>query len=179
MVAENTDKGIIVDPQGKFKKALRAAGKKSQDLRIPFREITASWYKVNMALFTFKSKGPFKDLSKKYKKVKRKKWKFVYPILKASGKLEASLTVPTDPNTIASVLNKKTLILGTKVTTLKGAPYPTYLQTGTSKMPARPFMVLGTEKGKWAKSTHVQRRLIFWMEVLAIYIADTLRKGDK
>ena len=46
-------------------------------------------------------------------------------------------------------------------------------------MPARPFMVLGTEKGKWAKSTHVQRRLKFWMEVLEIYIADTLRKGDK
>ena len=177
MVAENTDKGIVVDPQGKFKKALRAAGKKSQDLRIPFREITASWYKVNMALFSLKNKGPFKDLSPKYKKAKRRRWKFVYPILKASGKLESSLTVPTDPNTIASVLNKTTLILGTSVVGKNNAPYPTYLQTGTSKMPARPYMVIGTEKGKWAKSSHVQRRLKFWIEVLEIYIADTLRKG--
>ena len=42
-------------------------------------------------------------------------------------------------------------------------------------MVARPFLVVGTEKGKWAQSTQIQRRKKAWMEVLEKYCADSLR----
>ena len=181
MVDKSKALDLIVDPTGKFKKALIDAGKKSKDLRVPFRQITESFYKTNMILFTFTSKGPFKELSPMYQIKKDKKWGFIWPILKASGKLERSLTKPTDPDTVATVINKTTLMLGTKVTSKKGAPYPVYLQTGTKKMPARPYLVVGTEKGNWAKSQHIQRRKQRWMELLEKYCADSLRlkKGKK
>jgi phage gpG-like protein len=202
MVDKN--KGIVVDPGDRFKKALIKAGKKTDDLTEPLKLIAQSWYKVNKAIFILKTKGPFKELStnpfraywltkrekstwKKrppsdnyfpggYRQYKEMKYGFVYPILKASGDLEKSLTNPTDSNTIASILNKKVLLLGTKVTSRKGAPYPTYLQTGTRKMPARPFMVIGTEQGAWAKSSHIQRRLKFWIETLNTYVKRSLDK---
>ena len=171
-----------VDPTGAFKKALRKAGKISKDLRVPFKLITMSFYRTNKVLFTLKSKGPFDDLSDKppsYKDQKLAKYGFIYPILKASGALEKSITNPTDPNTVASVLNKKTLILGTKLTSggEEDAPYPAFLQFGTKFMPARPYLVVGTETGKWAKSKTIQRRKQRWIEVLGKYCADSLRKG--
>ena len=167
-----------VDPKGDFKKALRRAGKISSDLRAPFKTITASFYKTNKILFSFTSNGPFDDLSENYKREKDKKWGFIYPILKASGDLERSITNPTDPNTVASVLNKTTLVLGTKVTK-KGAPYPAFLQFGTKFMPARPYLVVGTEKGKWAQSQTIIRRKKAWIATLERYCADSLRKGKK
>ena len=202
------NKGIVVDPTGEFKRALRRAGRKVDDLSEPLKLIGQSWYKTNKALFVLKGKGPFKDLSDKpftaywltdentagwkkkppsdkffpngYQQYKEMKYGFVYPILKASGSLMKSLTDPTDSNTIASILNKKVLILGTKVTSKKGAPYPTYLQTGTRKMPARPFMVIGTEKGPWANSPHIKRRLGLWIKTLDDYVLKTLKgKGKK
>ena len=165
-----------VDPTGAFKKALKDAGKKTQDLRVPFKLISQAFYKTNKILFTFTSNGPFDDLSDNYQREKDKKYGFIYPILKATGALEKSITNPTDPNTVASVLNKTTLVLGTKLTK-KGAPYPAFLQFGTKFMPARPYLVVGTEKGKWAKSRTIQRRKQRWIELLEKYCADSLRKG--
>ena len=166
-----------VDPTGSFKKALRKAGKISSDLRVPFKLITMSFYRTNKVLFTLKSKGPFDDLSNNYKEEKAEKYGFIYPILKATGALERSITNPTDSNTVASVLNKTTLILGTKLTSKKGAPYPAFLQFGTKFMPARPYLVVGTEKGRWAQSKTIRRRKQRWIEVLGKYCADSLRKG--
>ena len=69
-----------------------------------------------------------------------------------------------------TVINKKTLLLGTKL------PYAAPLQYGTKNMPARPYLVVGTERGLWAKNQHIQRRKRAWMEVLEKYCADSLRK---
>jgi phage gpG-like protein len=189
-----------VDPKGSFKKALLRAGKRVDDLRIPFKLITDSFYKSNKFLFEpGKKRNVFEDLSDRplyafwlksnsravqkndgskffeggYKDLKQKTHGFIYPILKASGALEESLTKPTDRNTIATVLNRKSLLLGTKL------PYAPYLQFGTKKMPARPFLVVGTESGAWANSTHMQRRKERWMELLEKYCSDSLRKGKK
>ena len=166
-----------VDPTGAFKKALRESGKKTDDLRVPFKLISQAFYKTNKILFSFTSKGPFDDLSPSYQREKDKKYGFIYPILKATGALEKSITNPTDPNTVASVINKKTLILGTKLTSEEGAPYPAFLQFGTKFMPSRPYLVVGTEKGRWAKSRTIQRRKQRWIELLEKYCADSLRKG--
>ena len=178
MVDKNKTVGIQVDPSGEFKKALTRAQKKVSDLTIPLTLISQSWYKTNMALFAFSNKGPFKDLSPRYQKQKKREHGFIYPILKASGKLEKSLTNPTDPNTIASILNRKQLIIGTKVTNDDGVAYPSVLNFGSKKrkIPARPFMVIGTEKGKWSKSTHIKRRLKLWIETLDDYVKKSLDK---
>tara|TARA_A100001201_G_scaffold143527_1_gene145583 strand:- start:899 stop:1516 length:618 start_codon:yes stop_codon:yes gene_type:complete len=204
MVKKSKFVDFRVDPTGAFKKALRESGKKTDDLRTPFKLISQAFYKTNKFLFEpGKKRNVFEDLSEKplyafwlddddaavaknngskffeggYKDLKKKTHGFIYPILKASGALERSLTIPTDPNTVASVINKKTLILGTMVTSEKGAPYPAFLQFGTKFMPARPYLVVGTEKGKWAKSRTIQRRKQRWIELLEKYCADSLRKG--
>ncbi len=171
MVSKSKFIDFRVDPKGSFKKALLRAGKRSKDLRIPFKLITDSFFKTNKALFAFTTKGPFEELSPRYQREKDKKWGFIWPILKASGKLESSITNPTDPDAVSSVLNKTTLLLGTKV------PYGGFLQFGTKFMPARPYLVVGTEKGEWAKSKHIQRRKERWKEVLEKYCADSLKKG--
>ena len=202
--------GVRVDPGGKFGKLLKEAAQKSGDLRQPFKEITASWYKTNkIHIFNLKGPGKYTDLSEKpfyaywlspnnpktskilsnnngsiyfkqgYKDYKVASGYKLYPILKASGKLMKSLTIPTDRNTIASVLNKRTLILGTKVESKKGAPYPTYLNFGTKKMPARPFMFIGTGSGKMARQPWVKRRLKAWTQQIETHLTQTLAKGKK
>ena len=191
---------IDVDPSKEFKRTLVLASQQSKDLRTPFREITASFFKTNKALFKGKNKqGYFTDLSERplyafwlkdddkavvknndskffpggYKDLKKKTHGFVYPILKASGRLEESLTNPKDADALESVVNKNILILGTRV------PYATWLQEGTKKMPKRPFLVFGNENEGFAKTTTVKRRFQRWKELLEIYCADTLRKGKK
>jgi len=169
--------GFKVDPVGAFKKALIRAQKRSNDLRRPFKLITDSFYKTNKALFPEKgSYGPdvFEDLSENYKREKDKKLGFIYPILTATGRLGESLTDPQDRDTVALVVdNKKSLLLGTKV------PYAGWLQLGTKFMPARPFLVVGTEKGEWAKSLHIERRKKAWMEILEDHCRGSLAKGKK
>jgi phage gpG-like protein len=170
MVAKSKFIDFRVDPKGTFKKALLEAGKKSDDLRVPFQQITASFYKSNKFLFEpGKYRSVFDDLKPVTKRIKQKNLGWIYPILAYTGDLARSITDPNDPNTIATVVNKKELLLGTKL------PYASHLQFGTKRMVARPFLVVGTEKGKWAQSTQMQRRKKAWMEVLEKYCADSLR----
>tara|TARA_R100000781_G_scaffold114720_1_gene86324 strand:- start:5734 stop:6261 length:528 start_codon:yes stop_codon:yes gene_type:complete len=173
MVTKSKFIDFRVDPKGSFRKALLRAGKKVDNLKTPFKLITMSFYKTNMALFPEEgTNGPdvFTDLSENYKRHKDKKFGFIYPILRASGDLMNSLTKPEDQNTVATVINKKTLLLGTKI------PYAGYLQFGTKVMPARPYLVVGTERGLWAKNEHIQRRKRAWMEILEKYCVDSLKK---
>ena len=189
---------IDVDPSKAFKRSLVDSARQSSDLRTPFSEITASFFKTNKAIFKTRSKqGYFTDLSDKplyafwlddeapavsknngskffqggYKDLKKKTHGYVYPILKASGRLEESITNPTDSDALESVVNKNVLILGTRV------PYATWLQTGTKKMPKRPFLLFGNENEGFARTTTAKRRFQRWKEVLEKYCADTLRKG--
>ena len=172
MVTKSKFFDFRVDPKGVFKKALLKAGKKTNDLRVPFQQITAGFYKSNKFLFEpNKRRKVFDDLRPGTKRIKLKNLGWIYPILAYTGDLARSITDPNDINTVATVINKKQLLLGTKL------PYAGYLQNGTKKMVARPFLVVGTEKGKWAQSTQMQRRKKAWMKVLEKYCADTLRKG--
>ena len=173
MVSKSKFIDFTVDPKGVFKKALLEAGRKVDNLKVPFQLITMEFYKANKALFPEPGRnGPavFEDLSERYKRQKDKKFGFIYPILTATGRLRDSLTKPDDRDTIATVINRKTLLLGTKV------PYAPALQFGTKNMPARPYLVVGTESGLWAKSTHIQRRKKAWIQILEKYCADSLRK---
>jgi len=176
-----------VDPGGKFQKAIDKAAKAVGDLRTPYKEMIGQWYKGNRSIFPESRGGPGKyaDLSPKYKKAKTKAIGSPYPILRGfikkagsparkSGKLADSMNNPGDQNAIATVFNKKVLILGTSVSGKGGAPYPTFLNFGTNKMPARPFMLIG---GEQVATSAVNQRRKAWIKTLEDWVIQVSNKA--
>ena len=168
-----------VDPKNELDKAVNLAFKKVGDLTIPLIEMGRSWFKSNKSIFPASRVGPGKyvDLTPKYKKQKTKAIGSAYPILQGfvksgdsfikSGKLAKSMTDPSNPDAISLIVNKKTLVLGTKVTSKKGHSYPASLNFGTNKMVARPFMLLG---GEQVATSAVNARRKAWIASLADYV---------
>lgn len=146
----------------KFQAGLARAKKQSSDLTIPLTLIAGDFYKSEGAIFRLNGPGQYADLSPNYKPRKQKRWGRVYPILLASGALRDSVTSGTDSNSISQIVNKDTLIIGTRI------PYGRYLQEGTSKMPARPFLFIGPES-RYANSEQ-QGRVGRWLNILNAYV---------
>jgi hypothetical protein len=140
-----------------FLRSVKDAQKQCADLSVPFTQIGQDWMRSNKTIFSYSGAGPWADLSGGrarhdskgryqspdggYKAQKLKKWGFVYPILKASGELERSLTVPGDPNSLF-VVKPTGIEIGTKVVSKDGAPYPAFLAHGTRTMPARNYLTI-------------------------------------
>lgn len=142
------------------------------NLTVPLTLIAKQWFQSNKAIFTLQGPGKYDDLDfynpkGKYKKQKLSKWGFVYPILKASGMLEKSLTDPSDPESFNMIINNNQLIVGTTV------KYAQYLQEGTSFMPPRPVVLYGAEQV--APDSLNQRRDI-WIRILQDYVGQILAK---
>jgi phage gpG-like protein len=104
----------------------------------------------------FKSEGaeggePWKELTPEYAK-----WKEAHfagaKILHRTGDIERSLTNPNDPNTVR-IEERKTLTLGTRI------PYALFHQVGTSRMDARPEILM-PEAFKRMVMHHVQVYLV-------------------
>jgi phage gpG-like protein len=153
---------IKVEIQDKqLQDAIKAARSAVSDLTVPFKLMTDAWFRSNRAIFALKGPGKYADLSEAYKTQKKRRHGFTYPILRASGNLEDSITKPGDAGSIAQTLNKKTLILGTKVS------YGQYLQFGTSRMPARPFILVGAEQ---VAPAEINRRRDAWVKMLQDYV---------
>lgn len=165
-----------VDPDKKFNKAIDKAIRSLNDLTVPFTLMTKEWFKGNRSIFDEGRKGPgkYKDLSSGYKAAKIKAIGSPYPILRGflkpkgsparkSGKLADSMIEPTNPDAISIIVNKKILILGTKVKGKGGVPYPSFLHFGTSKMPARPFVLLG---GEQVATGQINQRREVWIDLL-------------
>ncbi len=131
--------GYRVDPDKKFRKSVTDALSKVSDLSLIFQIIGVSWFKSNKAIFALRGPGKFADLTDRYKLLKQAKRGFVYPILRASGALEDSLTDPGNSDAVFNV-DAKSLILGTR------KPYAIFLQGGTSRMKARPHVLIGAEQ---------------------------------
>ncbi len=148
---------------------IQKAREEINDLTIPFKLIAQSWFKTNRALLDLKSPGKYEDLSPKYKIQKVRKWGFVYPILKASGRLLGSITTP-GAESINLVINKRTLLLGSTV------PYGIYHQLGTKNMPARPWILVGTEQTAPAE---LNRRKDAWILLINDYVRQVIQKRGK
>jgi len=158
-----------IDSQKKFRKEINKAIKKVGDLTIPFGLMTREWFKANRSIFDKGRVGPGKyaDLSPKYKVAKGKKYGFVYPILRGSGKLAESMIEADHPDSIAIITNKNVLTLGTKVTNKKNKPYPIFLHFGTNKMTARPLVLLG---GEQVATRPINKRRENWVTMLNDYV---------
>lgn len=174
-----------------FQKRVQSAVKAVGDLSPAFNSIANDWLKNNRQIFRLKSKGQYKDLSTKpffaywertarfrkfyeggYKQMKKEKYGFAYPILKATGKLEKSLTDRNDPNCIV-VLDSKSLIMGTNV------EYGIYHQSARprTKIPYRPFIInkegVSTPTGKidtWGKQS------ARWLRIIETYVSRQINK---
>lgn len=179
-MATNKNKPFVVDPGNEFRNAVKKAQKDLDDLTIPFKLMTKSWFKSNRSIFDLSRKGPgkYKDLTPNYKKSKKKAVGFVYPILVRKGALMRSMTRPDDPNSVNVILNKKILILGTKVKNNKGVPYPIIMQAGSSarNIPARPFVLLG---GEQVSPPAINRRRDVWIKLLQDYAFQVSQFGEK
>jgi hypothetical protein len=137
---------VEVDPFGRLRATLKEASDKLGDLTVPLTLIAQSWFKSNKAIFALAGPGKYVDLTDLYKKQKTKALGSPYPILKYTGRLEKSLTDPTNPAAISEIVNKNSLIVGTRVQSKSGAPYASFLHFGTSRMAARPVVLFGNEQ---------------------------------
>ena len=114
-------------------KALKKAAKQVSNLRPALAAISADFYRSNIAQFSLGGPGRYEKL--KNPEAKKRAVGFIYPLLKRSGKLAASLLKPTAVGAVNSITSNS-LILGTKI------PYAEYHQFGTDR---------GLPKGKKAR----------------------------
>ncbi len=131
-------------------KALKSAQSNALDLRVPLTLIGRSMFKFSqLEIFNLSGKGQYQDLSPAYKKRKQKKFGFIYPILKAKGRLQASLTELGNPENYFAFPNARTVEWGTKV------PYGVYHQSEAprKKLPRRPFLLVTDARLRAWKTT--------------------------
>lgn len=127
-----------------FNAYLREVQKTAEDLRVPLALIARQEFKFQRATFQLKGPGKYKDLSPSYKEEKKRRLKFVYPILFASGRLALSLLMPGGNNVLR--IGKKTLFFGTRVTDPEtGEAYPRKHQFGEG-VPKRPFFFIDEQR---------------------------------
>ncbi len=165
---------IEVDAEGTIRDGLKKAAELGINLTIPFTSIAKSWFKGNKSMFLLKGRGQYDDLKDETKIFKQKEYGFTYPILKARGDLEKSVTDPTDSNSINLIVNKVALYLGSKI------PYGVYHQSPEprTKMPLRPFVLLGVEQVATGEQKQFEARTV---RTIYDHIGQTLSKafGDK
>ena len=168
------DKGFIqynFENEKLFSDSVRKALSKIDDLSWPFNRIADDFYKSERAIFQLKSPGGYQDLSPRYKVIKLQKVGFLYPILKASGRLERSVTQRGAPDSILSV-GKKILLIGTKT------PYGIYHNADTPRkiIPQRKFMFIGPESRAFhAKDRQDQGgRVTRWTKTIEGYVTRVL-----
>lgn len=152
-----------VDPTQLFDQALKRASKVTKDLRIPLKLIRFDFFKSNAAIWGLKGPGQYEDIQNKTQK--EKAVGFVYPILKATGRLERSMSAPGErgnPDTIKT-LTKTALTIGSRV------PYGIFHQFGTKFLPVRPFLFIGPEAKKFARGPTAGRPNR-WLNILNDYV---------
>lgn len=176
----------VVDNDRRFRNALTRISADVKDLRIPLTLIAQDFYKSEKAIFQLQGPGLYPEFkhsdavyrtTKSGKRVfegtagggespyqfrKIKKWGFDYPLLKASGKLERSMTDPQDSNAINNIApDNQTLTIGTLVS------YGIFHQSDEprSKIPLRKFLFIGPEAPQFAYGP-TAGRLERWINIL-------------
>jgi phage gpG-like protein len=149
-----------------FQSKIDEAFKKVGNLRVPFSDIVDDFYKSERAIFKLKSPGAYKDLTPAYAKRKEKKHKFKYPILRATGKLERSVTERGGPGNI-TIIGDRFAVVGTFI------PYAAVHQFGGgNNIPSRPFIFVGPETSRFEEADRqgLGGRLTRWTNMLDGYV---------
>jgi phage gpG-like protein len=172
---------------------------KVSDLRPAFIQIAAEFYKTNRAIFKLKGPGKYTDFvgpkiantwmnpglpakrirngnmtAYQWAKTKRR-WPGVnakgYPLLKASGVLENSITRDNDPNSV-KIITKMSLILGTTV------PYGIYHQSDEPRktnLPMRKFLFI--DPSTTFDDPALSRRSEAWTKLISNYVERLIPNG--
>lgn len=111
------------------------------------------------------------DKLTKYEYYKKLKYGFTYPLLKASGDLEKSITDPNDSNA-KQIISPDSLVM---ITTI---PYANYHQQdnpdgGNSVMPTRKFFFIGGE------TSSSNRQLERYIKIIQDYVTKTTQERFK
>jgi len=156
----------IIENQQEFNQSIEDALRKVSDLRPAFSEIARDFYISERAIFKLKSRGAYPELAPSTIKTKEAVFGTAYPILRASGDLERSIT-KQGANENITLIGKRFLVLGTSV------PYGIYHQLGLG-VPARPFVFVGPETSKFAlKDRNGQGgRLTRWLNILEEHVKE-------
>jgi len=180
-----------IENYARFQKFLESAIKRVGDLSPAFNSIANDWLKNNRQIFKLKSKGQYQDLSTKpfvafwesdkrfrkfweggYKEFKRAKYGFDYPILKRTGRLEASMTDRNSPDSVI-VIDATALVMGTNV------EYGVYHQSlaPRKKIPYRPFIITkeGIKTGGKYDTWQKQKRR--FVRIIRTYVQRQLKKS--
>ena len=107
------------------KAMLKKLKRKTGDLKPALKDISIYMKKEVMTNFKKQGRPSWKPLSPAYAVYKARKAGGGKPVLEFHGKLKQSINAKSDSN---------------KAETKTGVKYGVYHQTGTKKMPARPFM---------------------------------------
>lgn len=179
---------VEVDVNHKIRDLLKSLKEEGANLTIPFNSIAKSWFRGNRSIFTnTNGPGKYQDLgghnpsapvrlrgktvtrrtAAKFHKLQ--KFGFVYPIMKATGHLEDSLTNPTHPDAVNLIINKNALYLGTRV---KYAPYH---QLGGEKLPQRPVVFLGVEQ---IAPDALRNENTRWINILEDHYAQLIKQKE-
>jgi len=140
-----------------------------KDLSPAFVTMKNDWFKNNRRVFSLKSKGEYKDLTKATKAYKLRRWGVIYPILKGFGRLEMSLTLENSGEDVVDI-QKTSLVLGTTV------PYAIYHQatpeSSHKRIPFRPFIFNARVGGK-----HYQEQGARFTRILQTHITNYFKRN--
>lgn len=176
---------VQIDVENGIKDLLAQAKEAGVNLTVPFTSIAKSWFKANKSIFSLQGPGQYPDyggfhpdevvrggLTRQalYKNRKFKKFGFIYPMMRATGALEKSLTDPVDANSINLIVNQTSLYLGTRV---EYAPY--HQSDGPrTKIPLRPIVFTGAEQ---IAPTDVRNAYSRFTQIMADAIQQKLDKA--
>lgn len=187
----------VIENDQAFQDALDKAFKDTADLRIPFRQIARDFYRSEKAIFKLKGPGQYPDFKgtkvgktwknpgrpgartrdpnlTPYQNYKLKNFGFIYPLLKATGDLEESLTEGGSGSILK--IDSDSLTIGTTI------PYANYHQQdspdkGNRVMPTRKFLFIGPES-RFANNNQ-RGRLDRWLKIINRHVEKTLLKRSK
>ena len=185
-----------------FKAALTRAQAVVSDLKVPFGLILADFYKSQQAIWKLKGPGKYPPFSgknigemragplryptatrkpipenanalKQYQYYKLKKYGFDYPLLVATGRLAASLSGPSNRDSVSSI-GPLHMYFGTST------PYAIYHQSDKARkrIPLRKFLFIGPEAPSFATSEQMGR-LGRWNNILNDYVLKALKRSGQ
>ncbi len=163
-----------------FAAGLKRAQDQVEDLRPALKSIAADFYRSQKSIFMLSSAGGYPDFKvspittksgrtytpseSPYKARKKKMYGFEYPLIKATGRIEESVTSPTGAGAVFR-MSKQDMEIGSNV------PYLGYHQSDEprGKMPLRKVLFIAPES-RTANNPDLQGRLPRWLNILNTYV---------
>jgi hypothetical protein len=182
-MAEDKIISFIPENDAAFKRGLQRLAESTNDFRIPFGLIGKHWYRGNKKIFGLKSEGLYHPLGGfKYREkvkymgqyttrqeraevIKSEKYGLIFPLLKATGTLAASLTSKTSQGAVFFA-GRQDLVMGTEIS------YAKFHQSDRprKKLPQRKPIFISGGPAERARDSVVSGRREAWLNIINDHI---------